>query len=123
MIRAERVHDVSDSPLTNEQLACLPISYGTATGMLERARVQSGETVLVSGASGGVGLALVGLAAKRGARVIALSSGDKTSAVLEAGADVVVDRNQVDIAEQLAEVVPSGLDAVADVVGAASWPP
>lgn len=116
-MRAEQVHDVSGSPLTNEQLACLPISYGTATGMLERAQVRSGEAVLVSGASGGVGLALVGLAAKRGARVIALSSGDKARAVLEAGADVVVDRNQGDIGDQLSELVPTGLDAVADVVG------
>ena len=117
VVRAERVHDVTGSPLTDGQLACLPISYGTATGMLERAQVRSGETVLVSGASGGVGLALVGLAAKRGARVIALSSGEKASAVLEAGANVVVDRNQGGIGDQLAELVPTGLDAVADVVG------
>lgn len=117
VVRVERAHVVTGSPLTNEQLACLPISYGTATGMLERAKVRSGETVLVSGASGGVGLALVGLAAKRGARVIALSSATKTSAVLGAGADVVVDRNQADIGDQLAELVPSGLDVVADVVG------
>ncbi len=116
LVRAERVHDVTGSPLTNEQLACLPISYGTATGMLERARVRSEETVLVSGASGGVGLALVGLASGRGARVIALSSREKADAVREAGADVVVDREQGDIGEQLAELVPDGLDAVADVV-------
>ncbi len=119
VVNLEQVHDVTGSPLTNAQLACLPISYGTATGMLERAGVQCGETVLVSGASGGVGLALVGLAARRGARVIALSSGDKTSAVLEAGADVVVDRNQGDIGDQLAELLPTGLDVVADVVGGA----
>ncbi len=117
LVRAERVHDVTGSPLTDEQLACLPISYGTATGMLERAGVRADETVLVSGASGGVGLALVGLAARRGARVIALSSADKAGAVLQAGADVVVDRNQGDIGDQLAGLVPTGLDAVADVVG------
>lgn len=116
LVRVERVHDVTGSPLTDEQLACLPISYGTATGMLERAQVRSGETVLVSGASGGVGLALVGLAARRGARVIALSSGGKADAVRKAGADVVVNRNQGDIGEQLTELVPAGLDAVADVV-------
>ncbi len=117
LVRAERLHDVTSSPLTNEQLACLPISYGTATGMLERARVQAGETVLVTGASGGVGLALVALATARGARVIALSSGDKAKSVLEAGADVVMDRNQGDIGEQLADLAPTGLDVVADVVG------
>ena len=85
LVRADRVHDVTASPLTDQQLACLPISCGTATGMLERAAVRAGETVLVTGASGGVGLALVGLAAGRGARVVALSSGDKADVVREAG--------------------------------------
>lgn len=116
LVRVEQVHDVTHSPLTDEQLACLPISYGTATGMLERAQLRSGQTVLISGASGGVGLALVGLAARRGARVIALSSGGKAEAVRKAGADVVLDRNQDDIGEQLTELVPAGLDVVADVV-------
>ncbi len=113
----QAVHDVTGSPLSDAQLACLPISYGTATGMLERANVRSGESVLVSGASGGVGLALVGLAAARGARVIALSSRDKAEAVRAAGADVVIDRRRADVAEQLADLAPRGLDAVADVVG------
>lgn len=119
LVRADRAHDVTGSPLTDEQLACLPISYGTAAGMLERARVRSGETVLVTGASGGVGLALVGLASRRGARVIALSSSGKADAVRQAGADDVLDRHQGDIGEQLTELVPTGLDAVADVVAGA----
>lgn len=117
LVRADRVHDVTGSSLTDEQLACLPISYGTATGMLERAGLRSGETVLVTGASGGVGLALVGLASARGARVIALSSGEKADAVRAAGADAVVDRARDDIGAQVADLVPDGLDVVADVVG------
>ena len=68
LVRADRAHDVTGSPLTDVELACLPISSGTAIGMLERAAVHTGETVLVTGASGGVGLALVSLAAGRGAR-------------------------------------------------------
>lgn len=116
LVRAERVHDVSLSTLTDEQLACLPISYGTAVGMLERAAIRSGETVLVTGASGGVGLALVGLAAARGARVLALASADRSGPVLASGADAVVDRGG-DIAAQLEELAPAGLDLVADVVG------
>jgi NADPH:quinone reductase-like Zn-dependent oxidoreductase len=117
LVRAVQAHDVTDSSLTDEQLACLPISYGTATGMLERARIRSGETVMISGASGGVGLALVGLASARGARVIALSSRTKADAVAEAGAEVVLDREAGDIGGQLGDLVPTGLDAVADVVG------
>ncbi len=116
VVRADRVHDVSTSPLTDQQLSCLPIAYGTATGMLERAGIGAGETVLVTGASGGVGLALVDLAAQRGARVLALSSADKAAPVLEVGAEVVIDRGVDDVAQRLAELAPSGLDAVADVV-------
>lgn len=55
---ASPAHAVDDSPLSDEQLACLPIAYGTAMGMLERAAVAAGERVVVTGASGGVGLAL-----------------------------------------------------------------
>lgn len=116
-VAADRVHDVSASPLDDRQLACLPISYGTATGMLERAGVRRGETLLVSGASGGVGLSLVDLASARGARVVALSSGSKADAVRAAGADVVLDRHDGDVGQQLGDLVPEGLDAVADVVG------
>ncbi len=112
----DRTHDVTDSPLSDEQLAALPVAYGTAMGMLERADVAAGETVVVTGASGGVGLALVQLAKARGATVIAVTSGDKTTDVLAAGASHTVDRNG-DPAQQIARYSPEGVDAVADVVG------
>ncbi len=54
-VDAIHAHDVQDSPLSDEQLACLPVAFGTAIGILERANVRGGETVLVTGASGGVG--------------------------------------------------------------------
>lgn len=112
---AERVHDVTDSPLTDDQLAALPVAYGTALGMIERGRLRAGETVLVSGASGGVGLALVQLARARGAKVLAISSGAKTDAVREAGAHHVVDRAH-DVAEQVRAGAPEGIDVALDVV-------
>ncbi|WP_241976691.1 MULTISPECIES: alcohol dehydrogenase catalytic domain-containing protein [unclassified Cryobacterium] len=84
-VDATHAHDVQDSPLSDEQLACLPVAFGTAIGMLERADVRGGETVLVTGASGGVGLALVQLAAARGALVLAITSGSKGDAVLANG--------------------------------------
>lgn len=117
LVRADRAHDVTASPLTDVELACLPISSGTAIGMLERAAVHAGQTVLVTGASGGVGLGLVSLAAGRGARVIAMCSADKADAVRAAGADEVLDRRADDLGQRLSELVPAGLDAVADVVG------
>ncbi|WP_326734685.1 zinc-binding dehydrogenase [Streptomyces sp. NBC_01022] len=112
---AKRVHDVTESPLTDDQLAALPTAYGTALGMIERGRLRQGETALVSGASGGVGLALVQIARARGARVIAISSGLKIDAVREAGAHEVVDRAG-DIAEQIRAVAPEGIDVALDVV-------
>jgi NADPH:quinone reductase-like Zn-dependent oxidoreductase len=112
---AERAHDATGSPLTDDQLASLPTAYGTALGMIERGRLRRGETVLVSGASGGVGLALVQIARARGARVIAISSGSKIEAVREAGAHDVVDRAR-DIATQVRAAAPYGIDVGLDVV-------
>jgi len=112
---AVRVHDVTDSPLTDDQLAALPTAYGTALGMIERGRLQPGETALVSGASGGVGLALVQIARARGATVLAISSGSKMDSVRRAGAHHVLDRAG-DVAEQIRATAPDGIDIALDVV-------
>lgn len=112
---ARRVHDVSGSPLSDDQLAALPTAYGTALGMIERGGVRDGDTVLVTGASGGVGLALVQLARARGARVLAVSSGAKLAAVHDAGAHEVIDRAQ-DVIEHARTLSPGGVDVVLDVV-------
>jgi len=117
VVPAAQAHDVTDSPLSDEQLACLPVAYGTAMGMLERADVCAGERVLVTGASGGVGLALVQLAAARGAEVVAVSSAAKVDQLRDAGAIGVVSRDADDLPAQVTDLVPSGLDAVADIAG------
>lgn len=117
VVSAARVHDMTASPLSDEELACLPVSYGTAMGMLERAEVGPDETVLVTGASGGVGLALVQLATARGARVVALTAKNKSDLIRQAGARSVVHRDSSSLAAAITQVVPGGLDAVADVVG------
>src|SRR5262249_45009652 len=65
------------SDLDDVSLASFPCSYSTAEEMLVRARLQSGETVLVTGASGGVGSANIQLAKMRGARVIAVASAER----------------------------------------------
>ncbi|TXS48292.1 Zn-dependent oxidoreductase [Streptomyces sp. t39] len=112
---AERVHDMTASPLTDDQLAALPTAYGTALGMVERGRLRRGETALVTGASGGVGLALVQIARARGARVLALTSGTKADLVRQAGAHDVADRAG-DVAGQVRALAPDGVDVVLDVV-------
>lgn len=116
VVPATRAHVVDGSPLSDVELAALPIAYGTALGMLERGAVNAGETVLVTGASGGVGLAAVQLAKARGARVVAVCSGDKQEAVRRAGADAIVDRTLANVVEDAAAAAPAGYHAVIDVV-------
>lgn len=112
---ADRVHDVTDSPLDDDQLAALPTSYGTALGMIERGGVRAGDTVLVTGASGGVGLALVQLARARGATVLAVSSSGKLEQVRQAGAHHIIDRAD-SVPEQVEQLAPAGVDVALDVV-------
>lgn len=97
---------------TDEQLATLPCAYGTAENMLHRAGVEAGDTVLVTGASGGVGSATVQLARRRGARVVALTSAGKMSALGDIGAETVLDRSS-DLIEVIGE---QAVDVVVDNV-------
>lgn len=117
VVAAEHAHDVTDAPLSDVELACLPIAYGTAVGMLDRGEVTSAQTVLVTGASGGVGLALVQLAAARGARVIALTTSNGRDTVLAAGAAEAVDRRSETVTADVARAARGDVDVVVDVVG------
>ncbi|MEM7358322.1 MAG: alcohol dehydrogenase family protein [Pseudomonadota bacterium] len=106
-----------DCDWTDIELASVPCAYSTAEGMMHRACVGA-ETVLISGASGGVGSAAVQLAKRRGARVIAISSAAKADNVAEIGADQVIDRN-CDLVETLGQ---ESVDVVVDLVAGPSWP-
>ena len=106
-----------NSSLSDAELATFSCSYSTAEGMLSRAQVDGQDTVLVPGASGGVGGALVQLAKLRGARVIALASPNKHAEVLALGADLVLPRSGS--SEQLGT---ERISVLADVVGADNWP-
>lgn len=103
---ASEVFPVSGS-LSDEELAAVPCSYGTAENMLLHAGVSPGQHVVVTGASGGVGSAAVQLAALRGAEVTAVTSAGKEGAVLELGATQVVGRDDVAgaLGERAADVV------------------
>lgn len=86
--------------------------------MLHRVRLSEGEKIVIPGASGGVGSALVQLAKRRGAWILAITSKAKMDAIRELGADAVLDRNQKDLEHQIREILPGGeVDVVADVVG------
>lgn len=95
------------------ELAAVPCAYSTAENMLHRAGVGAGDHVLVTGASGGVGLAAVQLARRRGARVTGVCSPAKADEVLAHGAERVLDRNR----SLLAELEGGSVDVIADVVG------
>ena len=86
------LYDVTAAPLSDVELAAIPCAFGTAAGLLDRAGVGAGSEVLITGASGGVGLAAVQLASKRGARVTGISSPAKAEAVTGEGAVAVIDR-------------------------------
>lgn len=107
------------SDLSDAELATFSCSYSTAEGMLTRAKVVASDTVLVPGASGGVGGAVVQLAKHRGARVIALASEAKHSDVRALGADIVLPRTPADLKAELADET---ITVVADVVGGDDWP-
>ena len=102
-----------DSTWTDAELGSIPCSYGSAENMVHRSRVTSGEHVLVAGASGGVGSAVVQLAKVRGATVTAIVGKSKMDEVLRVGADFVVDRDS-DIVSELGE---ERFDVVIDNVG------
>lgn len=102
-----------------EAAAGLPIAYGTSYhALVDRAALTAGETLLVLGAAGGVGLAAVQIGAALGARVIgAVSSAEKQEAVLESGASEVLRYDQEGLREGLKRLAPSGVDVVYDPVG------
>jgi NADPH:quinone reductase-like Zn-dependent oxidoreductase len=102
-----------NSSWTDAELGSIPCSYGSAENMVQRARVQAGDHVLVAGASGGVGSAVVQLAKIRGARVTAISGAAKIDHVRALGADHVVDR-ECDLVNELGE---ESVDVVIDNVG------
>jgi NADPH:quinone reductase-like Zn-dependent oxidoreductase len=101
-----------DCDWSDAELATLPCAYGTAENMVERAGVHEGTRVLVPGASGGVGSAVVQLAKRRGADVVGISSEAKREAVRSLGADRVLARED-DVLEVLG---PKSVDVVIDNV-------
>jgi NADPH:quinone reductase-like Zn-dependent oxidoreductase len=106
------------SPLTFAELAALPCAYQTAEEMQLRTRVAAGETVVVTGASGGVGSANVQLAKLRGARVIAIAGAQKEAQVRELGADLFIARGTSDLSGKIAALTGErGVDVALDVVG------
>ena len=107
------------SDLSDAELATFSCSYSTAEGMLTRAQVGPDDTVLIPGASGGVGGALVQLAKRRGARVIAMASDTKHKDVAVLFPDKILPRAPENLRVALGD---EKITVVADIVGGPYWP-
>ena len=120
LVQAQMSFGVPDS-MDQVKAAALPMNYGTTWFALhDRALIKSGESLLVTGASGGTGSAAIQLGLAAGARVIAVAGGkEKVDACRELGADVVIDhKEEEDLVEKVREVTNnSGVDVAYDPVG------
>ena len=122
-VPARQCHRLPDT-MPFVDAASMALIFDTAWFSLrERGRYSPGETVLVLGATGGVGLATVRLAKALGARVLAgVSNPEKTDLARDAGADAIIDLGRADLRDSLREQVfeatgDEGADIVVDPLG------
>ena len=126
-VAANRMFKVPDD-IDLVQASALLMTYGTTIhGLKDRGDIEEGETVLILGAAGGVGLSCIELAKAYGARVVAaVSSEEKAQVARDAGADdvVIYPREEMDkaaskdLAQKFKDAVgPNGVDIVYDIVG------
>ena len=112
--KAAAIPDSIDFP----EAAGLVIPAITAyQGLVDRARLRAGETVLITAASGGVGTAAVQIARNIGARVVAVASARNHGYLRDLGAEVAVDYHDPSFVEQLRSAVPNGFDVLFDGTG------
>ncbi|MEQ8877129.1 MAG: zinc-binding alcohol dehydrogenase family protein [Phycisphaerales bacterium] len=118
-VKATRTWIVPDG-LDMVAAAALPISFGTAHhSLFARGKLVAGETVLVQGGAGSVGVAAIQLAHRAGAKVLATVSGADRAARLQAyGLDVAIDHRSEDVTSAVMRLTGGrGLDLVVDPVG------
>jgi len=107
-----------ESSLSDVELASFPCSYSTAENLLTRANITANDTILITGASGGVGSAVVQLAKARGAEVVAITSSSKSDKVLTLGAGKILLRED-SVVQTLGR---NSIDAIIDLVAGKQWP-
>jgi NADPH:quinone reductase-like Zn-dependent oxidoreductase len=113
---AAHAHPIS-STLSDVELASFPCAYSAAENMLCRAGLEAGETVLITGASGGVGSAAVQLARRRGATIVAVAGAAKAASVAALGAQHVIERE----ADPVQVLGSESVDVVIDIAGGAGF--
>ena len=122
LLNADEVYIVPRA-IDDSVAATLNLTYLTAwLGLHRRASIKSGDTIVITAAAGGVGSAAVQVARAAGATVIAIVSGaDKAATASRLGADVVIDRSDGDVIEQVKAAAPDGADIVFDSVGGKAY--
>lgn len=117
-IASERAISRVPDRMSLNQAAGFRVNYGTALhGLRDRAALKAGETLLVIGAAGGVGLAAVQVGRLLGAKVIGVASTEeKRGVVAKAGAGFTLDRDVEGWRDRLKAVAPNGIDVVFDPV-------
>jgi NADPH:quinone reductase-like Zn-dependent oxidoreductase len=108
--------------LSDAEAAAIPVNYLTAFVALETlAHVNAGETVLIHGAGGGVGIAATQIAKQRGATVIGTASAMKLDAIRSLGVDHAIDHRQADVPAEVRRLTSGrGVDVVLDPIGGRS---
>jgi NADPH:quinone reductase-like Zn-dependent oxidoreductase len=122
-VPAPNLFRIPDS-LPIEVAAAAPLVYQTAwRALTSRGRLRDGETLLVTGASGGVSTAAIQIGVHLGARVLALTSGSENVArCRKLGAQEVLDRREVELVGEIRRLTDgTGVDVVLDSVGEALW--
>ncbi len=116
VFEASRAVKLPDT-MSDVQAAGFQIAYGTShLALTRRARLRAGDTLVVLGAAGGVGLTAVEIGAALGARVIAVARGaDKLGVAKNAGAEVLLDSDTADLKAEIRAL--GGADVVYDPVG------
>jgi NADPH2:quinone reductase len=105
------------STLEHRAAAAIPTAGVTALNMADALAITEGHTLVAVGATGGVGSYLVQLATRRGARVVAVCSGENAEYARRLGAADVIDHTTEDVAEAVRSRHPDGIDAIADMHG------
>lgn len=117
VVPADRLYRLPDGLIASEAAATFH-SAGTAfIGLHHRAHARAGQTILIGGAAGGIGSALIRFASEAGLRVLATARQRDHARCLEQGASVVFDFGDPDLARQVLDAAPGGADIHWDTSG------
>jgi NADPH:quinone reductase-like Zn-dependent oxidoreductase len=117
VVKAEQVSPIPGK-LSIDQAGVMPVDAVTALRGLDLLEIKPGSSILIYGASGGLGHLAVQLAKRMGARVLAVASGDDgVRLARDLGADAVVNGHGGDVAAAIREFAPGGLDAALITAG------